>query len=142
VALARPSLRYRQGRYYYTAPVSARVRQEQTRQRDIRRAVRELLGQPPAANARPERRAADRVEFVQQVQVQAEDGETFTLLSRDLSVSGIRLVGTRRLLGQKVRVVIPRAGAAARTFLVRVLWTCAVGDGLFENGGAFLELTK
>jgi len=25
---------------------------------------------------------------------------------------------------------------------VRILWTCAVGDDLFENGGNFLELAS
>ena len=28
------------------------------------------------------------------------------------------------------------------TFLVRILWTCAVGDELFENGGSFLDVAK
>src|SRR5579871_2027893 len=32
---ARPGLTYRKGRYYYTVPVSARVRQEQAQQHDI-----------------------------------------------------------------------------------------------------------
>jgi hypothetical protein len=26
--------------------------------------------------------------------------------------------------------------------LMQVLWTCAIGDDLFENGGSFLELIK
>jgi hypothetical protein len=140
VALARPSLRYRQGRYYYNTPVSARLREEQSHQRDVHRAVRELLAQQEAD--RVDRRSADRVEFVQPVQVVAENGETFTLQSRDLSATGIRLVGTRRLLGQKVRVIVPRDDAAPCQFVVRVLWTCAVGEGLFENGGTFLGVEK
>jgi hypothetical protein len=83
------------------------------------------------------------------VKVRAEDGRECTLLSRDVSATGIRLIGTRRLLGQKVRVSIPRPGAATTdspraaagwSFLVRILWTCAVGDDLFENGGAFMEV--
>ena len=50
----------------------------------------------PAASATPvERRGQDRVDFVQTVAVRTEDGEEFTLLSRDLSATGIRLVGTR-----------------------------------------------
>jgi hypothetical protein len=72
------------------------------------------------------------------VKVVTEDGQEFTLLSRDLSATGIRLVGTRRLLGQKVRVIIPGSDGAAREFLVRILWTCPVGDDLVENGGAFI----
>ncbi len=81
------------------------------------------------------------MDFVQTVAVRTEDGEEFTLLSRDLSATGIRLVGTRRLLGHKVHVLVPRPdGEPPYDFLVRILWTCAVGDGLFENGGAFLDV--
>ena len=140
VALARPLLRYRQGRYYYQAPVSARVRQEQTQLRDVDRAVRDLLHKHQAN--RLDRRSADRVEFVQPVEVVTEDGDTLTLQSRDLSASGIRLVGPRRLRGQKVQVIVPRGEEAPCRFLVRVLWTCAVGEGLFENGGTFLAVEK
>ena len=143
VALARQSLSFRRGRYYYSDPVSDRVRREQSQQRDVRRAVDRLVRDNPAASATPiERRGQDRVDFVQTVAVRTDDGEEFTLLSRDLSTTGIRLVGTRRLLGQKVHVLVPRPdGEAPYDFLVRVLWTCAVGDGLFENGGAFLEVS-
>src|SRR5579883_1480614 len=48
VAVARPALRYRQGRFYYHTPVSARLREEQSQQRDVHRAVRELLAQQEA----------------------------------------------------------------------------------------------
>ena len=140
VALARQSLTLRRGRYYYSAPVSDRVRREQTQQQGVRRAVDQLLRDNPAA-APIERRGQDRIDFVQTVTVRTEDGAEFTLLSRDLSVNGIRLVGTRRLLGQKVHVLVPRPGGEPPyDFLVRILWTCAVGDGLFENGGALLEV--
>ena len=37
------------------------------------------------------------------------------------------------LLGQKVRVLIPRGEhAAPRCFLVRIVWTCAVGDDIVD----------
>ena len=141
VALAQPSLNFRRGRYYYSPPVSDRVRQEQEHQQGVRRAVDQLLRESPAGGVSSvERRGQDRVDFVQTVTVRTEDGDECTLLSRDLSPTGIRLVGTRRLLGQKVRVFVPRSGQPPYEFLVRVLWTCAVGDGLFENGGAFLEV--
>jgi hypothetical protein len=65
-----------------------------------------------------------------------EDGREFTLLSRDLSASGIRLIGTRRLLGQRIKVRI-----GALDFQVRVLWACPVGDDLVENGGTFLGVS-
>jgi hypothetical protein len=141
VALARPALSYRKGRYYYTPPVSDRVRQEMTQQRDVVKAVRELIRLHKQEAREFDRRGEDRYDFVQTVKVVAEDGREHTLISRDLSSTGIRLIGTHRLLGQKVRVLIPRTGAAeARDFLVRILWTCAVGEDLVENGGTFIQV--
>lgn len=144
LALARRSLTFRRGRYYYSDPVSERVRHEQAQQLGVRQAVDQLLGfGRPATTIPIERRVQDRVKFVQTVTVRTEDGDAFTLLSRDLSVTGIRLIGARRLLGQKVRVLLPHPGGGPPyDFLVRILWTCAVGDGLYENGGAFLEVTS
>jgi hypothetical protein len=142
VALARPSLTFRRGRYYFSAPVSSRVRQEQSQQLGVQRAVNELLHPESGLSAgHVERRDGERMDFVQTVTVRGEDGAEFSLLSRDLSATGIRLVGTRRLLGQKVHVLVPRPGGEAPyDFLVRILWTCAVGDGMYENGGSFLEV--
>lgn len=139
LAVAGPALAYRKGRYYYSAPVSDRVRQEQVQQLNILQAVREIV-QFHRQNARVERREEDRIDFVQPVKVKAEDGHEYTLLTRDLSPAGIRLIGTRRFLGQKVRISIPVGdGATSWEFVVRILWTCAVGDDLIENGGTFLE---
>jgi hypothetical protein len=141
LARARSSLRFRQGRYYYVPALSPRVRQEQRQQRALHRAVRQVIRQYRASAAQVDRRRQNRVDFIQPVQVQTDDGRLFTLLSRDLSLTGIRLIGTRSLLGQKVRVTIPREGEAEPwCFLVRILWTCGVADGLFENGGSFLEM--
>ena len=141
LALARPSLRFSHGRYYYEAPVSARVREAESRQRGIHRAVRQLIRRHRSAGRRVERREQDRLDFIEPVQVLTEDQRRYTLLSRDLSVTGIRLIGTRRLLGQKVRVTVPAADKnPPLTFLVRILWTCNVGDDLVENGGTFLEV--
>jgi hypothetical protein len=141
VALGRASLRYNRGRYYYTAPVSARVREEQTHERGIRRAVRQVIRQYKNAAGACERREEDRIDFVQPVEVTTDDNRTYTLLTRDLSPNGIRLIGTRRLLGQKVRVQITVPGQTLpTTFLVRILWTCAVGEDLVENGGTFLDV--
>ena len=139
LAVAGPVLTYRKGRYYYTTPVSDRVRQEQVQQFNVLKAVREII-QYHRKNARVERREEDRIEFVRPVKVKTEDDREYTLLTRDLSAAGIRLIGTRRLLGQKVRICIPVAdGASSWEFVVRILWTCAVGDDLVENGGSFLE---
>lgn len=141
VAVARPALSYRKGRYYYSAPVSDRVRQEQFQQRGLQKAVRQLIRQHRNSAAQIERREQDRIDFIQPVKVRTEDQREYTLLSRDLSATGIRLIGTRRFLGQKIRVSIPSAdGGAAWDFVVRILWTCAVGEDLVENGGTFIDL--
>jgi hypothetical protein len=140
LALARASLNYRRGRYYYAPPVTERMRREQDHQETLLRAARQLIGQYREAVSQIERRVQDRIDFIQPVKVQTEDGRTFTLLSRDLSTSGMRLIGTRSLLGQKVKVLVPRTEQTeAWCFIVRILWTCAVGDDLFENGGTFVE---
>ena len=89
----------------------------------------------------PDRRAKGRVVFVQPACVLMDDNRTPTLLTRDLSMTGIRLIGTHRLLGQKVRVLVP-AGDELYEFVVCILWTCPVGGDLVENGGAFLSVTK
>jgi hypothetical protein len=143
LALARPSLRYRHGRYYYCDPVSERVRKKETQRRQVEQAVREIIKQHRAAIDRVERRQQDRVDFIQAVQVITEDQTELTLLSRDLSTTGIRLIGTRRLLGQKVLVRIPRGeGQVPWEFRVQILWTCVAGDGLIENGGSFLDFAR
>jgi hypothetical protein len=141
-ALARPSLTYRRGRYYFTAPISARVREEQSQQRDIQKAIRTIIRRHRAEDGRVERRGQDRIDFIQPVTVVTDDERQYTLLSRDLSVSGIRLVGTRRFLGQKLHVLIPRDDDPTPwTFRVQILWTCAIGDDLVENGGRFIEVS-
>lgn len=140
LALARPSLSYRHGRYYYSAPVSDRVRAEQSHQLAIQSAVEALVHQHQVNASRTERREKGRVDFIHPVKVVTDDQREFTLLTRDLSTTGIRLIGTRRLLGQKVRVVFT-AGGTSYDFQVRILWTCPVGDDLVENGGTFLGLT-
>jgi hypothetical protein len=140
LAVASPALAYRKGRYYYTVPVSDRVRQERSQQSNIRKAVRQLIRQY-RSSTRVERREEERIDFMQPVKVRTEDQREFTLLSRDLSATGIRLIGTRRFLGQKISISIPGAdGTTSWDFLVRVLWTCAVGDDLVENGGTFVGL--
>lgn len=104
--------------------------------------LRQLIDQQqPAHFHSAERREQERVLFVQPVQVETDDRRTFQLLSRDLSCTGIRLIGAQSFLGQKVRLTVPRAGSQEPArFLIRVLWTRAVGDGLFENGAMFLKL--
>jgi hypothetical protein len=138
VALARASLSFQHGRYYYASPVSERLRQAKDHQEIITRAAHDLIVAHRDASQR-ERRGEERIDFIQPVQVQTEDGRQFTQLTRDLSTSGMRLIGARSLLGQKVRVRIAAPQSDSWRFELRILWTCAIGDGLFENGGAFLS---
>jgi hypothetical protein len=136
LTLCRRSLRKRQDRYHY---VSA-ARQESARQRQrqsVRRAVRGIIRRHRAAQ-QVERRGHDRVDFIQPVRVVTDDGRERHVLSRDLSTTGIRLIATRSLLGQKVRLFLGE-GDEACSLMVRVLWTCSVGDDLYENGCMFLE---
>jgi hypothetical protein len=143
VALSRPALRYRQGRYYYKALVSPRMREEQRHQRAVHFSARQLIREYKKNNALAERRQQGRTDFVQPVKVRIDELRELTVLSRDLSETGIRLIGTQSLLGQKVEVKIPRSsGKEPCCFLTRILWTCVVGDGLFENGGTFLEMVE
>jgi hypothetical protein len=143
VAIARPVLRFRQGRYYHKDAFSPRLLKEQAQRRAVQRVLRGLLKQHRARSKEAERRGQVRLDFIQPVTVRTEDGKTYALLCRDLSATGIRLLGTRRLLGQRVRVTLPPVeGQPPCVVLMRVLWTCAVGDDLFENGGTFLELVE
>jgi hypothetical protein len=141
VEISRPTLRYRQGRYYYQPQVSPRMRAEQRQQRAIHLTIRRLVRDYKKNHALDERRQQGRIDFIQPVKVRTENQRELAVLSRDLSATGIRLIGTQSLLGQKVEVLFTRPeGGEACCFLTRILWTCTVGDGLFENGGIFLEL--
>ena len=143
VAQSGAALQHRRGRYYYKTVVSERLRQVQNLKRTIQHTVRHLIRQYKKTKSETDRRQQGRCDFVQPVKVRLEDQREFTLLSRDLSENGIRLIGTRSFLGQKVQVHVPRPdGSQPIVFLVRILWTCTVGDGLLENGGTFLELIE
>lgn len=142
-ALARNFLNYRQGRYYHVETISPRMHEQQEQQRKIDKIVRQLIKAHKETSKNQDRRGEARVDFIEPVKVRTEDGKEFTLLSRDISPSGIRLVGTRRLLGNKITVFVPQGeGQPSAQLTVRVLWTCALGEDLFENGGSFLELVE
>ncbi len=141
LALARPFLSFRDGRYHFIRPASPGARQEQEQQERVREAVEQLLSQHRSRAPGVERREQGRADFVQPVRVRTEAGEELTCLSRDLSPAGMRLVGNRGLLGQKVHVRVPSPpGGTPVEFVLCVLWTCALEDGLFENGGRFLDV--
>lgn len=140
LALARSSLHYRAGKYWYQPPLSDRAAQEKGRLDVVTEAVRAIIEQHQERAV--ERRGQERVEFVHPVVLLLEDDREHHVLTRDLSPTGIRLIGSRRLLGQKLRLRLPRPGAEPLTFRVQILWTCAVGDDLYENGGSFLGIEK
>lgn len=124
------------------ALLNPRIEAERQR-RVVNSAVKELIRHYKNSHAAEERRRQGRVDFLQTIKVRLENNREITVLSRDLSVDGIRLVGTESLLGQKIQVLIPRMEEhASLTIRARILWTCAVGDGLYENGGNFLEIVE
>lgn len=143
LALARPSLVYRDGRYHYQSPVSSRLLDEQARRARVELAVRDVIEEQKNTERQRDRRQRDRLAFIQSVRVIDEQGRSSTLLTRDISATGIRLIGTKHLLGQKLTIHIPAPGEGAETvFDVRILWSCSVADGMIENGGSLLSVRK
>jgi len=112
--------------------------------RPIERAVRRLVRQYKAASDRIERREHGRTHFIRQVKAVADNGRDYTVLTRDISLSGVRLLSNHSLLGQHLRVRIPIEDDSPETycFVVRILWSAIAADGLYDNGGLFLELEK
>ena len=147
VMLAGPALSCRSGRYYYVTAgpdrMRLRVKHDHRNHIEIHKAVCDLLGQKrrSAVMGHQDRRAHKRVDFVRPVQAQAEDGAKHRLLTRNISLSGIRLVGNCALQGQKVHIWFPGANGkkSGCGFLVHILWSSPVDDHLYENGGVFLE---
>ncbi|HZZ82651.1 MAG TPA: PilZ domain-containing protein [Gemmataceae bacterium] len=142
IGLIQSSLVHRQGRYYHRDTFSPRVKKEHAQQLAIQKVIRRLIRHHRQRGNSDERRRQVRVDFIQPVKIRTEEGKEFRLMSRDLSTTGVRLLGTKQLLGQKVELELP-SGAddePACRVLVRILWTCSVGDDLFENGGSFVEL--
>jgi hypothetical protein len=143
IALAKDSLVHRQGRYYHKDAFSPRLQKAHAQHHAVEKAIRRLIKQHKSKAKADERRGQVRIDFIQPVKIRTEDGKEFALMSRDLSATGVRLIGTKRLLGQKVQLELPDGnGEPGCKLLVRILWTCAVGDELFENGGSFMELLE
>jgi hypothetical protein len=138
IELVRDSLHYREGRYYHLSTM------DQNQESNPRKAVETMIKrfkQWQEQASQENRRQQERTAVSLTVQVQDEDGQEFDVLSRDLSTTGIRLLSNRSLLGHKVRVTLPPNEDEPEpvSLWVRVLWTSTVGEGLFENGGTFLE---
>src|SRR5207245_1746160 len=79
---------------------------------------RAILRRHRTTTAQRERREAERTDYVHPGQAQTEDAPRLNLLTRDLSPSRIRLLSTRSLLGQKLRLTLPAARKAAGPRLV------------------------
>ncbi len=138
---AGPRLVYQSGRYYFVPAQSAVREQRQSHELQIQQAVQALVTKYKQTAEQEDRRAADRLVFLQPVQLLTTDNEHHQVLTKDISTTGIRLLGSRDLLGQKLRLTVP-APKGSFTFLVRIVWTCRIADDLFENGGVFLELLE
>lgn len=106
-------------------------------------AVRELLAYLKGAMPIPnERRKDARLTFIYPVLVEMPDGNRLQCLTRDVSLNGMRLLSKHMLAGQKLRVLVPRADKKADPFcfVLQILWSAAIGDGLFDSGGLFMEV--
>ena len=104
LALAHSTLVYKQGRYYHKETFSPRLQKEHAQQAAIQKIIRTLIKQDRRRSKEDERRGLARIAFIHPVKIRTEDGHEHTLVSRDLSATGIRLLGTKRLLGQKVQL--------------------------------------
>jgi hypothetical protein len=143
--LARPSLRFQKGRYHYVSPavghLRTRVREKQQQQRKVQRAVGRFIRSYREDAEWGDRREHSRIPLVLPVKIFTQDSRELNFLSQDISLSGIRLLGNCSLLRQKVTLQIPleERGAFLRLELC-ILWACQVGDGLIQQGGAFLDV--
>lgn len=142
VSLVDKRLNHRSGRYYYVSPMKARLHREVSHHRDVRRAAQQLIRKYKAAAVERERRAHRRIHVLHPVTVLTEDGRELHLVSEDISLSGLRLIGIHDLRGQKVRVIVPSTdrGGGQWCFVVQMLWSSTVGDNLIESGGLFLDI--
>jgi len=141
VKSARPLLQYHGGRYYFVPGVSPRRHAHEEMHLQVRAWFQAVAQHQKRQAKGEERRGSERVTFVQPVSLTLESGETHRVMSKDLSPSGIRFIGTRNLLGQKVKATLASPNGRSCTFSIRILWACEVGDGLYENGGIFLEMS-
>src|SRR6266540_4167614 len=105
LAEIRPYVTFQGDRYCFTPPDPS-VREEQLREQAIRKAVRQLVREHRQSADETDRRREGRVDFIEPAKVETEDGRAFAVLCRDISPTGIRLIGARGFLGQKVRVTV------------------------------------
>lgn len=140
---AGPRLTLKNGRYYYVSPLRARLRQDHRQRKSVKRAAAELIRTYKASTVVAERRNQRRIHFILPVCVTTSNGKEYHMLTQDISLNGVRIVGAYTLRGQKARVIMPSIdkGGGQWSFTVQFLWSTSVGDNLFENGAIFLEVT-
>ena len=145
LALVQPRLRFRHGRYYYVTTIAAHMRTragyEHRHQLAVQHAVRQMIHRHRPEPVSPNRRRYRRIPLGCSVLALAEDRRELRLLCSDISLGGIRLVSPASLQDQTLCIRFPgHDSLPGEAFRVRILWSTAAGDGLFQNGGVFLEL--
>jgi hypothetical protein len=142
VGLIHPPLEYCGGRYYALPAVISRLKREESQLGIIQEMVQQLVLRKQYDSAAEERRREDRHRFLQTVKVQDEKGGDRTVLLEDLSPSGVRFMSSRNYLGHRLSIALSAQGAAnvSVILVMRIVWSCAVADGLYQHGGCFLEL--
>jgi hypothetical protein len=147
IELAHPSLFYQRGRYHYVSPavsrLRARVRLKQHKDRQIQRAVRQLVRVHRDAQRPDDRRRHERIRFIHPVRVTTDDNVEMRFLTKDICARGMCLLGNRSLKGQKVQVLVPYPGSTNGhhwCFTLHILWSAAICDGIYHQGGVFLEV--
>jgi hypothetical protein len=144
INLIRPLLKYRHGRYYAVPSGFSQLEREKEQLRRIHEAVRALIAEYQSPKSAQERRKEGRARFIRPVGIRMPNETELTVLLQDLSPSGARLIADRSLLGRKVLVFLPspHEGQPPVVVVTRILWSCAVADGLYKSGGVFLELVS
>jgi hypothetical protein len=143
VNLIRPSLKYHHGRYYAKVSTLSPLEREKHHLRHIRTTLHIFLQKQKGKTMEEERRKEDRNSLVCALKIRTESGQELTVLGQDLSSSGFRVITDRSLLGKKIFMFLPppqEGGALPVVIAARVLWCVEIADGLFKNGGSFLEL--
>jgi hypothetical protein len=144
VRKAGASLALKNGRYYYVSPLRARIREGHRHLQGVKRAARTLIRTYKAASVHIERRNHRRINFILPVQVISTNGKTHQMVTQDISLNGVRVIGSQSLRGQKARVLMPNIdhGGGQWLFTVHFLWSSTIGDHLVESGGIFLEVSE
>ena len=112
---------------------------EERRRLRLKRAIHQLV-RACRSSTKHERRRQGRIDVVLPVGVRTEDGRAVTLLSTNISRTGIDLISPTSMLGQKLRVTFSQDRGKEISFLVRIVWASAATEGLWQNGAAFLAV--